>query len=167
MLDLWIDSIIKFDLVFIILYVKLFNQVLAYTKNCNEIGSCEFISVVLWNEASFFWDAHIHHMCSLWIVWFPSCFWHVQVKRNEGLIWVYTHTFAYETGGKIVVLCCIWGFLVSFSVLKILWNRCENDCLPSINWVLELARIAVLRHGVNGLLIDPYNELDHQRPPNQ
>ncbi|KAK4488077.1 hypothetical protein RD792_003819 [Penstemon davidsonii] len=45
--------------------------------------------------------------------------------------------------------------------------RCENDCLPSINWVLELARIAVLRHGVNGLVIDPYNELDHQRPPNQ
>ncbi|KAK6123823.1 hypothetical protein DH2020_042424 [Rehmannia glutinosa] len=45
--------------------------------------------------------------------------------------------------------------------------RCENDCLPSINWVLDLARIAVLRHGVNGLVIDPYNELDHQRPPNQ
>ncbi|KAL2524362.1 Twinkleprotein [Abeliophyllum distichum] len=45
--------------------------------------------------------------------------------------------------------------------------RCENDCLPSINWVLELARYAVLRHGVNGLVIDPYNELDHQRPPSQ
>ncbi|XP_022845855.1 twinkle homolog protein, chloroplastic/mitochondrial isoform X3 [Olea europaea var. sylvestris] len=45
--------------------------------------------------------------------------------------------------------------------------RCENDCLPSINWVLELARFAVLRHGVNGLVIDPYNELDHQRPPSQ
>ncbi|CAA0823770.1 Twinkle homolog protein-chloroplastic/mitochondrial [Striga hermonthica] len=45
--------------------------------------------------------------------------------------------------------------------------RCENDCLPSIDWVLNLAKIAVLRHGVNGLVIDPYNELDHQRPPNQ
>ncbi|KAL3616807.1 hypothetical protein CASFOL_039201 [Castilleja foliolosa] len=45
--------------------------------------------------------------------------------------------------------------------------RCENDCLPSISWVLDLARIAVLRHGVRGLVIDPYNELDHQRPPNQ
>ncbi|KZV29364.1 twinkleprotein, chloroplastic/mitochondrial-like [Dorcoceras hygrometricum] len=45
--------------------------------------------------------------------------------------------------------------------------RCENDCLPNIDWVLELARIAVLRHGVNGLVIDPYNELDHQRPSNQ
>ncbi|PIM97971.1 putative mitochondrial DNA helicase twinkle [Handroanthus impetiginosus] len=50
----------------------------------------------------------------------------------------------------------------SFSLI-----RCEDDCLPSINWVLDLARIAVLRHGVNGLVIDPYNELDHQRPPNQ
>lgn len=45
--------------------------------------------------------------------------------------------------------------------------RCENDCLPSINWVLGLAKAAVLRHGVNGLVIDPYNELDHQRPSNQ
>ncbi|KAL7618177.1 twinkle homolog protein, chloroplastic/mitochondrial [Lactuca sativa] len=45
--------------------------------------------------------------------------------------------------------------------------RCENDCLPSIEWVLRLAKAAVLRHGVNGLVIDPYNELDHQRPPNQ
>ncbi|KAD3336762.1 hypothetical protein E3N88_32300 [Mikania micrantha] len=45
--------------------------------------------------------------------------------------------------------------------------RCENDCLPSISWVLGLAKAAVLRHGVNGLVIDPYNELDHQRPPNQ
>ncbi|CAH9077122.1 unnamed protein product [Cuscuta epithymum] len=41
--------------------------------------------------------------------------------------------------------------------------RCENDCLPSIDWVLKLAKAAVLRHGVNGLVIDPYNELDHQR----
>ncbi|KAK2661230.1 hypothetical protein Ddye_007763 [Dipteronia dyeriana] len=44
--------------------------------------------------------------------------------------------------------------------------RCENDSLPSINWVLELAKAAVLRHGVRGLVIDPYNELDHQRPSN-
>ncbi|KAJ1260337.1 hypothetical protein BS78_10G224600 [Paspalum vaginatum] len=45
--------------------------------------------------------------------------------------------------------------------------RCENDSLPSINWVLGLAKAAVLRHGVRGLVIDPYNELDHQRPSNQ
>ncbi|KAJ0018428.1 hypothetical protein Pint_11339 [Pistacia integerrima] len=42
--------------------------------------------------------------------------------------------------------------------------RCENDALPSIQWVLELAKAAVMRHGVRGLVIDPYNELDHQRP---
>ncbi|KAI3954942.1 hypothetical protein MKW92_045028 [Papaver armeniacum] len=45
--------------------------------------------------------------------------------------------------------------------------RCEDDSLPSVKWVLELAKAAVLRYGVRGLVIDPYNELDHQRPPNQ
>nr|CAB3468714.1 unnamed protein product [Digitaria exilis] len=45
--------------------------------------------------------------------------------------------------------------------------RCEDDSLPSINWVLDLAKAAVLRHGIRGLVIDPYNELDHQRPSNQ
>ncbi|XP_048490487.1 twinkle homolog protein, chloroplastic/mitochondrial isoform X3 [Beta vulgaris subsp. vulgaris] len=41
--------------------------------------------------------------------------------------------------------------------------RCENDSLPNIKWVLDLAKAAVLRHGVRGVVIDPYNELDHQR----
>jgi len=45
--------------------------------------------------------------------------------------------------------------------------RCENEELPSIKWVLDLAKAAVFRHGVRGLVIDPYNELDHQRPSNQ
>lgn len=42
--------------------------------------------------------------------------------------------------------------------------RCEDDELPSVDWVLNLARAAVLRFGIRGLVIDPYNELDHQRP---
>uniref|UniRef100_A0A0A9DNT7 Uncharacterized protein n=1 Tax=Arundo donax TaxID=35708 RepID=A0A0A9DNT7_ARUDO len=45
--------------------------------------------------------------------------------------------------------------------------RCEDDSLPSIIWVLDLAKAAVLRYGVRGLVIDPYNELDHQRPSSQ
>ncbi|KAK3134342.1 hypothetical protein QOZ80_6AG0547870 [Eleusine coracana subsp. coracana] len=45
--------------------------------------------------------------------------------------------------------------------------RCEDDSLPSINWVLDLAKAAVLRYGVRGLVIDPYNELDHQRSSSQ
>ncbi|OAY71515.1 Twinkle protein, chloroplastic/mitochondrial, partial [Ananas comosus] len=45
--------------------------------------------------------------------------------------------------------------------------RCEDDCLPSVKWVLDLAKAAVRRYGVRGLVIDPYNELDHQRPLNQ
>ena len=42
--------------------------------------------------------------------------------------------------------------------------RYEDDELPSVDWVLEVARAAVYRHGIRGLVIDPYNELDHQRP---
>lgn len=47
---------------------------------------------------------------------------------------------------------------------RIFMIRCEDDELPSVDWVLNLARAAVLRHGIRGLIIDPYNELDHQRP---
>ncbi|KAI5667663.1 hypothetical protein M9H77_17516 [Catharanthus roseus] len=43
----------------------------------------------------------------------------------------------------------------------------EKDCLPNIDWILNLAKAAVLRNGVTGLVIDPYNELDHQRNAHQ
>ena len=42
--------------------------------------------------------------------------------------------------------------------------RCEDDELPSIDWVLNTAKAAVMRYGIRGLVVDPYNELDHQRP---
>lgn len=42
--------------------------------------------------------------------------------------------------------------------------RYEDDQLPSVDWVLDIAKAAVYRYGVRGLVIDPYNELDHQRP---
>ncbi|THU48496.1 hypothetical protein C4D60_Mb09t26860 [Musa balbisiana] len=45
--------------------------------------------------------------------------------------------------------------------------RCEDDSFPSIDWVLELAKFAVVRYGIRGLVIDPYNELDHQRSSKQ
>ncbi|KAL0912329.1 hypothetical protein M5K25_018293 [Dendrobium thyrsiflorum] len=45
--------------------------------------------------------------------------------------------------------------------------RCDDDAIPSVSWVLTLAKAAVLRYGVRGLVIDPYNELDHQRPVHQ
>ena len=34
----------------------------------------------------------------------------------------------------------------------------------SIDGILELAKQAVYRHGIRGLVIDPWNELDHSRP---
>lgn len=35
---------------------------------------------------------------------------------------------------------------------------------PSIDWLLERARAAVLRYGVQNIIIDPYNELEASRP---
>lgn len=35
---------------------------------------------------------------------------------------------------------------------------------PTIAWILDKARVAVIRHGIKGLVIDPYNEIEHQRP---
>jgi twinkle protein len=40
-----------------------------------------------------------------------------------------------------------------------------DDETPSFEWILETARMAVARHGIRGLIIDPYNEIEHKRPP--
>jgi len=42
--------------------------------------------------------------------------------------------------------------------------RHEDEMLPNMDWILDIARAAVMRYGIRGLVIDPYNELDHQRP---
>jgi twinkle protein len=41
-----------------------------------------------------------------------------------------------------------------------------DDEAPTIEAILEKARAAVMRHGIRGLVIDPYNEIEHRRPPN-
>lgn len=40
----------------------------------------------------------------------------------------------------------------------------EDD--TSVDSILSLAKTLVYRHGINGLVIDPWNELDHERPAN-
>ncbi len=40
----------------------------------------------------------------------------------------------------------------------------DEEAVPTVDWILEKARAAVMRHGINGLVIDPYNEIEHQRP---
>jgi len=42
----------------------------------------------------------------------------------------------------------------------------ESDDLISVDGVLELARACVMRYGIRGLVIDPWNELEHARPAN-
>lgn len=41
----------------------------------------------------------------------------------------------------------------------------DMDTLPTLDWILEKAKVAVYRYGIRGLVIDPYNEIEHQRGP--
>jgi twinkle protein len=41
--------------------------------------------------------------------------------------------------------------------------RAEDES-PTIEWILDKAKAAVLRMGVKGLVIDPWNEIEHNRP---
>ena len=41
-----------------------------------------------------------------------------------------------------------------------------DDGAATIEFILDTARAAVMRHGVRGLVIDPYNEIEHRRPSN-
>ena len=43
----------------------------------------------------------------------------------------------------------------------------DEDANWSIDGVLDLAKVLVYRKGIKGLVIDPWNELDHSRPNNQ
>ena len=40
-----------------------------------------------------------------------------------------------------------------------------NPPQVDIDTILEIGRTLIFRHGIKGLIIDPYNELDHKRPP--
>lgn len=43
----------------------------------------------------------------------------------------------------------------------------DEDANWSIDGILDLAKILVYRKGMKGLVIDPWNEIDHSRPANQ
>jgi twinkle protein len=43
----------------------------------------------------------------------------------------------------------------------------DEDDSWSIDGVLSLAKVLVYRKGIKGLILDPWNELDHSRPNNQ
>jgi hypothetical protein len=47
------------------------------------------------------------------------------------------------------------------------WIRGNEKSVLSIDYVLEKAQDAVYRYGIRGLVIDPYNEMEHNRPGNQ
>src|SRR5579883_1145885 len=37
-----------------------------------------------------------------------------------------------------------------------------DDEAPTIDWILEKAAVAVMRYGIKGMVIDPYNEIEHK-----
>jgi twinkle protein len=39
----------------------------------------------------------------------------------------------------------------------------DDEATHDINWLLERAEVAVIRHGARVLLIDPWNEIEHER----
>ena len=41
----------------------------------------------------------------------------------------------------------------------------DDEESPTLDWILETAKAAVLRYGIRGLVVDPYNEMEHKRPP--
>lgn len=41
-----------------------------------------------------------------------------------------------------------------------------NDDFANLEWLLEKCAVAVVRHGANFIVIDPWNEIDHDRPNN-
>lgn len=40
----------------------------------------------------------------------------------------------------------------------------DEDNLPKLEWILDRARAMVLRYGIRGLILDPWNEIEHSRP---
>lgn len=43
----------------------------------------------------------------------------------------------------------------------------SQDVVPSIDYILEIAKASVLKYGINGIVIDPYNEVSAARSGNQ
>lgn len=42
-----------------------------------------------------------------------------------------------------------------------------EDATPTVDWLLDLAKIQVYRQGIKGLILDPWNEVDFHRPANR
>ena len=55
----------------------------------------------------------------------------------------------------------VMGWLVE----RFFFIRADDES-PTIDWILEKAGAAVAQYGINGLLVDPYNEVEHRRPSN-
>lgn len=67
------------------------------------------------------------------------------------------HRFVERMGSHELEKACTWVYR-HFVFLA------PPDDELTVDAVITKARLAVLRHGINGIVIDPWNELDHSRP---
>lgn len=107
----------------------------------------------------------------------------VQMSKAHGWVW---GVFSPETGEDqhIADLCEIESGMPFFQGPNPRMSREElrhskfwvdsyfkfissKEHTPDVDWILERARALVLRHGMNGLIVDPYNEIEASRPANQ
>lgn len=51
---------------------------------------------------------------------------------------------------------------LAWTIRKFVLVRADDEA-PTIDWILDRARVAAIRHGIRGLVIDPYNEIEHKR----
>ncbi len=51
---------------------------------------------------------------------------------------------------------------LAWAVKKFVLIRADDEA-PTIDWILDRARVATIRYGIRGLVIDPYNEIEHKR----
>lgn len=107
----------------------------------------------------------------------------VQTARLRGEKWA---MFSPETGeaNHVADLCEIWMGMPFFDGPNMRMTEADvssalvwlNEHIyllgavehtPTIDWLLERARAAVIRYGVSNVVIDPYNELEASRPDKQ
>lgn len=44
--------------------------------------------------------------------------------------------------------------------------RADGEEPQTVDWILQKARVLVMRYGIRGLVVDPHNEVEHRRPAN-
>lgn len=80
----------------------------------------------------------------------------VEIWAREPFLDGPTHRMTIETLNKAREWVCERFYFID-----------ADDDTPTIDWILKRAKAAVLRHGIRGLIIDPFNEIEASRVSGQ